>query len=180
MPLSESIINNQSPSRRPTISTIHRTQSPNHPLSSSPALFFASTRRRSTFVEDPLQIDLFFCKTNPISSTPKPMQLPLPQRFTKENHPCPLEENKPNQTQFAQSQNAPKPLPRKALWKIFPPSDHSKTNPIKPNFPPFFGISPSALGNTRLSLRVRISRDRASPEGKSGGAGFSTKGPGLQ
>jgi len=180
MPLSESIINNQSPSRRPTISTIHRTQSPNHPLSSSPALFFASTRRRSTFVEDPLQIDLFFCKTNPISSTPKPMQLPLPQRFTKENHPCPLEENKPNQTQFAQSQNAPKPLPRKALWKIFPPSDHSKTNPIKPNFPTFFRISPSALGNTRLSLRVRISRDRASPEGKSGGAGFSTKGPGLQ
>jgi hypothetical protein len=38
------------------------------------------------------------------------------------------------QTQFPQTQNDPKPLPQKTLWKNVPPSDPGKTNPIKPNF----------------------------------------------
>jgi len=55
---------------------------------------------RSTLVEPPLQIALFFAK----------------------------------QSQFAQSQNDPKPLSLRALWKSLPPPTPRKTNPIKPNF----------------------------------------------
>jgi len=55
---------------------------------------------RSTLVETPLQIALFFAK----------------------------------QTQCAQSQNAPKPLSRKALWKNYPPPAPAKQSQIKANF----------------------------------------------
>ncbi len=56
---------------------------------------------RSTLVETPLQIGLFFCKTKPILPKTKPMQQLLPQRFMKTNHPCPTRKNKPNQSQFS-------------------------------------------------------------------------------
>src|SRR3990170_1101006 len=44
----------------------------------------------------PLQISVFFRKTNPIFAATKTMQLPLLQRITKANHLWPLEENEPN------------------------------------------------------------------------------------
>ena len=89
----------------------------------------------STIVKRALQIALFFCKTNPILIRTKPMQPSLPQRFTKANRPWPLEENKPNQTQFVQSQNDPNPLPRKALWKIFLPLPPRQNKPNQTQFP---------------------------------------------
>jgi len=76
-----------------------------------------------------------FRKTNPILIRTKPMQPSLPQRFTKANRPWPLEENKPNQTQFVQSQNDPNPLPRKALWKTFLPLPPRQNKPNQTQFP---------------------------------------------
>jgi len=59
-----------------------------------------------------------------------------------------------------------------------PYSKQTQSNPIFS--PPFFTIPASALGYTTLSLQIRISRDRAPAEGKSGGAGFYMKMPDLQ
>jgi hypothetical protein len=98
-------------------------------------IFAFSIRRRSTLVETPLQIGLFFCKTNPILLRAETMQLALPQGFMQTNGPRPTRKNKANQTQFVQSQNDSKPLPRKALCKSLPPPTRGKTNPIKPNSP---------------------------------------------
>jgi len=64
------------------------------------------------------------------------MQLPLPQRFTKANHPWPLEENKPNQTQFQNGQNEDKHGNSKGLCKSTTNNEQrtlSKTNPNKAN-----------------------------------------------
>jgi len=55
-----------------------------------------------------------------------------------------------------------------------------KTNPIEPNSLTFFRIAASALEYTKASLRVRISRDRASAEGESAGAGSWMKRSDLQ
>jgi len=73
------------------------------------------------------------------------MQLPLPQRFTKNNHPWPLEENEPNRTKCQNRQNEDKLRNSKGLCKSTTNNEQRtlfKTNPIEPNSPaaihPFF------------------------------------------
>ena len=71
------------------------------------------------------------------------MQLPLPQRFTKANHPWPLEENKPNQTQFQNGQNEDKHGNSKGLCKSTTNNEQrtlSKTNPNKMRPPKVFWV----------------------------------------
>jgi len=69
------------------------------------------------------------CKTKPISSTPKPMQPPLPERVTPILRSASPPKNKPKQSQ---SSNAI----RNTQYAI------RNTNPIKPNF---------KMGNINLS-----------------------------
>jgi len=100
------------------------------------SIFVFSITRPSTLVETPLQIALFFCKTKPISSSPYPTQLPVSQRVMKANHPWPLEENKPNRTQFQNRQNEDNHRDSKGLCKSTTNNEQRtlfKTNPIKPN-----------------------------------------------
>jgi hypothetical protein len=61
------------------------------------------------------------------------MQLPLPQRFTKENHPWPLEENKPNQRQFQNRQNEDKYSSNKGLCKSTTNNEQRTIIQNKPN-----------------------------------------------
>jgi len=77
------------------------------------------------------------------------MQPPMPQRFMKTNRPAPLGKNEPNQTQFAQSQNAPKSLSRKALWKSLPPPSPAKQSQSNPRF--FLPI-PNATGHAHSTF----------------------------
>jgi len=65
-------------------------------------------RESSTTVEVPLQIDYFLCKTNPILKRTKSMQLSLPQRIMKINHPAGLQKTNPKQTQTNPISQKPK------------------------------------------------------------------------
>jgi len=78
-----------------------------------------------------------FCKTNPILTATKPTQPSLPQRVTKENHHCPLEENKPNRTQT--NPIKPNPSPKlelcSTLSEACPEHRRRIEGPINPNSP---------------------------------------------
>ena len=66
------------------------------------------------------KIILLLRKTNPIFATTKSTQHPVPQRFTRKNHPNPTRKNKPNQTQS---------LARKTTYDIrYPTYDIRNTN----------------------------------------------------
>jgi hypothetical protein len=99
-------------------------------------IFAFSISLPSTLVETSLQISLFFCKTNPILTATKPMQPPLPQRFTKANHPWPLEENEPNRTQtnpiYPNAKMTPNLCPEKHYGRIFPLRLPAKRTQLKP------------------------------------------------
>jgi len=60
------------------------------------------------------------CKTNPIYSRTKAMQLSLPQRFTEENHPWDIRKNKPNQTQSQPKTRALLDSERPVVSKVEP------------------------------------------------------------
>ena len=89
-------------------------------------------------------------KSSPISATPNPIASRPP---TGPLHLSRLLYKSTSffakQTQFAQSQNDPNPLPRKALWKHLPPPPPPKqtqSNPIPPP-PPIFLVYDGIRGH---------------------------------
>jgi hypothetical protein len=104
----------------------------------------------------------------------------LPQRFTKANHPQPLEENEPKRTQFQNGQYKHKYSKNKGLCQRTTHNEQRtlfKTNPIKPTNP----FDPSTMlraGKLRTCLHESARRkgDRrqwTEAEGKSSpGAGI--------
>jgi hypothetical protein len=95
------------------------------------------------------------CKTNPIFAKTRPMQPSLPQRFTKVNHPWPLEENEPNQTQNEPNQTQSQPKTRALL----DPERGRRTNqtqfPRQISSPPPFPCPPEGAPH-QLESRVGL------------------------
>ena len=95
------------------------------------------------------------CKTNPISPTPKPMQLPLPQMCMKTNDPCPTRKNKPNQTQFPQRNTPPRPLAGRYATR------NTKNKPNRAQFPaPSAAEGPSPGIHTPFTLLAQDDMNR--------------------
>jgi len=99
-------------------------------------IFALSISLPSTLVEPPLQIHLFFAKRTQFLRQQKRRNLLRCKGLRKQTappHSKKTNPNEPNQTQFAQSQNDPKPLSRRALWKYFvssTPAKQTQSNPI--------------------------------------------------
>ena len=89
------------------MTTINLAESQNLPFSCLPRLYFLTLcYRRSTFVESPLQIHLFLCKTNPICCNAQMNVTSVTTTNYNEIHPSSHPKNKPNSNPI-QSQTNP-------------------------------------------------------------------------
>jgi hypothetical protein len=91
---------------------------------------------RSTLVESPLQIALFSAKRTQFSQRQNQRNLLCRKGLPKQTTPGHSRKTNPNEPNLSKRKNAPKPLPRKALWKNFvssTPAKRTQSNPIPPS-----------------------------------------------
>jgi len=89
---------------------------------------------RSTFVENPLQITPFLCKTKPILKSHQCPQTLLQKQLMENFAPSANQKTKPIQSQFPKRQKMNISSVLTKDYKNEHPWKPKKTNPIKPNF----------------------------------------------